>query len=103
MAPVSAWAGASCPAPPSYALLRHDEDYSYLQDPACRRASLDAIKFISLGSKDQYLTLGGELREWYEIFGNANWRVGPQDRDGYLLQRLSTYTDWHFGDGIRLF
>jgi hypothetical protein len=104
MLPVSAWAGANCPASPSYALLRQDEDYSYLRDPTCRRDFLDPVKFISLGSqKDQYLTMGGEVREWYEVFGNANWGVGPQDRDGYLLQRVSTYVDWHLGDGIRLF
>src|SRR5215467_8962715 len=104
MFPISAWAGTSCPAPPSYALLRQDEDYSYLQDPTCRRDFLDPIKFISLGSqKDQYLTLGGEVRQWYELFRNANWGVGPQDRDGYLLQRVSTYADWHLGDGVRVF
>jgi hypothetical protein len=104
MLPINAWAGTSCPAPPPYALLRQDEDYSYLQDSTCRRDSLDPIKFISLGSqKDQYLTLGGEVRQWYELFRNANWGVGPQDRDGYLLQRVSTYADWHLGDGVRVF
>jgi len=85
-------------------LLRQDEDYSYLRDVRCRRDPLDAIKFIPLGSqKDQYLTLGGEVREWYEGFRNASWGAGPQDRDGYLLQRTSAYSDWHLGDGIRLF
>jgi hypothetical protein len=65
---------------------------------------MDPIKFIPLGSqKDQYLTLGGEVREWYEIFQNAIWGVGPQDHNGYLLQRLSAYADWHLGNGIRLF
>ncbi|MCK1446755.1 alginate export family protein [Bradyrhizobium sp. 48] len=100
----SALADSICPSPPPYALLRQDEDYSYLRDPGCKRDFLDPIKFISLSpQKDQYLTLGGEVREWYEGFRNANWGVGPQDRDGYLLQRISTYSDWHLGDGIRLF
>jgi hypothetical protein len=104
MIPVSASADPTCPAPPPYALLRQDEDYSYLRDAACRRDDMDPVKFIPVGAqKDQYLTLGGEVREWYEAFQNANWGVGPQDRNGYLLQRLSGYADWHLGNGIRLF
>jgi hypothetical protein len=43
------------------------------------------------------------VRERYEAFQNANWGLGPQDKNGYLLQRISAYADWHFGDGIRLF
>jgi Alginate export len=102
MTPISAW--AACPAQPPYALLRRDEDYSYLRDAACRRDYFDPIKFIPLSAqKDQYLTLGGEVREWYEGFQNANWGFGPQDKNGYLLQRISAYADWHLGDGIRLF
>src|SRR3981081_2001622 len=86
MIPVSASAGPTCPAPPPYALLRQDEDYSYLRDAACRRDDMDPVKFIPVGAqKDQYLSLGGEVREWYEAFQNANWGVGPQDRNGYLL------------------
>ena len=43
------------------------------------------------------------MREWYEAFQNANWGLGPQDNNGYLLQRISTYADWHLGNEIRLF
>jgi hypothetical protein len=104
MVPISAWADMACPAPPPYALLRQDEDYSYLRDAKCRRDFMDPIKFIPLSTqKDQYPTLGGEVRERYEAFQNANWGLGPQDKNGYLLQRISAYADWHFGDGIRLF
>ena len=104
MAPISAWADTACPAPPPYALLRQDEDYSYLRDAKCRRDFMDPIKFIPLSTqKDQYLSLGGDVREWYEAFQNANWGFGPQDKNGYLLQRISAYADWHLGDGIRLF
>ncbi|NUU42568.1 alginate export family protein [Tardiphaga robiniae] len=104
MVATPALAQTPCPAPPSYQLLRQDEDYSYLRDTACRREPLDAIKFIPLNALgDQYLTLGGEAREWYEGFRNANWGAGPQDSNGYLLQRLSSYADLHLGNGIRLF
>ena len=56
MIPIGAWAGPACPAPPPYALLRQDEDYSYLRDTTCRRDYLDPIKFIPLNSQgDWYL------------------------------------------------
>jgi len=29
-------AQSTCPSPPEYELLRQDEDYSYLRDPACK-------------------------------------------------------------------
>ena len=32
------------------------------------------------------ITVGGEVREWYEGFRNANWGLGTQDDNGYLLQ-----------------
>lgn len=48
MVPTGAWADSSCPSPPPYALLRQDENYSYLHDVRCRRDSLDPIKFIPL-------------------------------------------------------
>jgi hypothetical protein len=59
---------------------------------------------VRLGtSDDSVLTIGGEVREWYEGFRNALWRVGPQDDNGYLLQRLSAYGDFHISRRIRFF
>ena len=55
------------PGPPPFKLLRYDENYSYLHDPARRSDYLDAIKFIPLTTNgDWYLTLGGEIRDRYE-------------------------------------
>src|SRR4051794_10489903 len=76
----------SCPKAPAYALLRQDENYSYLRTPACRTDFWDPIKYMPLNATgDRYLTIGGEIREWYEGFHNANWGEGPQDGNGYLL------------------
>ena len=98
-------AQADCPtSPPAYGLLRQDEDYRYLGNPACRDDYWDRLKYARLGSnQDTFLTLGGEIREWYEGFSNANWGFGPQDANGYLLQRLSIYSDIHAAPRIRLF
>src|SRR5712675_2796674 len=90
-----------CPIPPPYGLLRQDEDYRYLSNPACGQEYWDRLKYVPLGSnEDRFLTFGGEIREWYEGFRNASLGFGPQDDKGYLLQRLSTHelhrsrTDW---------
>jgi Alginate export len=91
-----------CSPPSEYALLRQDEDYSELKNPACRQDFWDPLKFIPFGLNG-YLTIGGEAREWYEGFRNANWGRGPQDHNGYLLQRLSLYGDWHISSRVRFF
>jgi hypothetical protein len=101
---ISLQAQSTCPNPPEYQLLRQDEDYSYLRDPACRRDRWDYLKYVRLGSSgDSFLTIGGEAREWYEGFRNALWSVGPQDDNGYLLQRLTAYGDFRVSRRIRFF
>jgi hypothetical protein len=93
--------GAS--APPPFQIVRHDEDYSYLSDPARRADALDPIKYISLSSSrpDVYLSIGGELRERVEIFDNANWL--PLPTDTFLLQRYMLSADLHLGSRVRFF
>jgi hypothetical protein len=93
-----------CSPPSAYALLRQDEDYSYLRDRACYQDFWDPVKFIPFNSeRNRYLTIGGEVQQWYEGFRNANWGAGPQDHNGYLLQRISLYSDWHFSRRVRFF
>jgi alginate export protein len=99
------FAQTECPTrPPTYQLLRQDEDYRYLGNPACRDDYWDRAKYVPLGSNaDTSFTLGGEIREWYEGYRNASWGSGPQDTNGYLLQRLSIYGDIHAAPRVRLF
>src|SRR5258705_17076 len=101
----SVFAQSACPdIPPPYGLLRQDEDYRYLSNPACGQEYWDRLKYVPLGSnEDRFLTFGGEIREWYEGFRNVSWGFGPQDDNGYLLQRLSTYLDIHPAPRIRFF
>ena len=94
----------STPAPPAFKKLRYDESYEYLRDPSRRADYLDAIKFIPFNTNgDWYLTLGGEIRERYEYYHNNLWGRGPQDQDGYLLQRFMGHADAHFGEYFRFF
>src|SRR6185369_967733 len=65
---------------------------------------LDPIKFIPFNTNGtSYLTLGGEIRERYEYFHNSSWGRGPQDDDGYLLQRYMVHADAHLSDFFRVF
>ncbi len=90
--------------PPAYKLSRQDEDWSPLRDPALRTDSLDTLKFIPLTHDGlSWITLGGEIRERYEYFDNANWGKGPQDSNGYLLQRFLLSADAHASEYLRLF
>lgn len=89
---------------PVYRLLRPDEDWSALRDPAVPTDGLDALKFIPLNQTGSaWLTLGGEARERYEYFENASWGAGPQDEDGYFLHRFMLHADAHLGGCFRVF
>lgn len=90
--------------PPKLTVLRYDEDYSYLKDPALRRDPWDPLKFIALiRDRSSYVSIGGELRGRYEYFSEVSWGAGPRDANGHWLQRAMLHTDWHLGRHMRLF
>lgn len=95
------WAHGS----PAYVFknLRYDEDWSYLADPQKRTASFDRFKYISLGKKGWYLSIGGEIRERYEYLPNEFWGEEPKDTNGFFLQRYMLHADVHFGSRARIF
>lgn len=88
----------------SYKLLREDEDWSFLRDPALRQDFWDPIKYIRLrgGSDDWFMTIGGEAREVWEQIGNDNWGQQPY-MNGYLNERYMLYFDAHYGKHVRTF
>jgi hypothetical protein len=90
------------PAAPVYSIVRWDEDYSYLKDPANRSDTFDPIKYIPLGG-ESYLSLGGSARYRYEYFNNNNFGAGPQDNDGYHLTRFLAHADLHLNPNLRFF
>jgi hypothetical protein len=49
------------------------------------------------------LSLGGEGRLRYEYFKQFNFGAGPQDGNGYLLQRYLLHADSHFSKRVRVF
>src|SRR5215813_15065647 len=68
--------------PPAYKnVLRFDEDYSCLTNPANRTDFFDPIKYIPLrrDAPDWYLTLGGEVRERFEGVYDPGFGIGGQN------------------------
>lgn len=85
-------------------MVRYDEDYRYLSDLTNRTDFFDPIKYIPLDKRGNwYASFGGEMRERYEYYENYNWGLGPQDPNGYLLQRYLLSGDLHYGDTFRAF
>ena len=77
---------------PDYQVDRSEEDWSGL----CRQANgsddfWDLLKCIGLGRPLWYVSFGAELRGSYgsyEVYRNYNWGSGPQDGNGYYLNRF---------------
>ncbi len=94
------------PRPPPYTLLRFNEDYRYLSDPARRTDLFDPLKYIPLNPRDpnSYLSFGGEIRERYEHFTNPGFGTfGAPGHDDYLLQRITLDADFHLNANVRVF
>ena len=98
--------GAEIPlTPPAYKMLRFDEDYSCLTNPANRTDWFDPVKYIPLQVDDPlwYLSFGGELRERFEGNYDPNFGIRGLGSDSYLLQRVTMLTDVHLGERVRFF
>lgn len=88
---------------PGYQPFRYDEDWSFLADASKRKDWLDSVKFLSLAHPGWYITLGGEIRERYELLDQPVFGIGPTDTTGYLLQRYLLSSDFHLGSRFRFF
>ncbi len=92
------------PGRPFIGLLRYDEDWGFLKDPANRTEFWDPLKYIYLGKPDWYLSLGAETRQRYEIYNNFPFDPrAPSDDDGYYLMRYMLHGDLHLGEHVRVF
>src|SRR5713101_7887535 len=95
---------SALPSPSPYQSLRFEEDYRFLRDPAPRTDLWDPLKYLALRDAEAwYVSLGGEARLRYEYFNHSLWGQGPQDHDGYVLQRYMLHADVHLGPYVRIF
>jgi hypothetical protein len=85
-----------------YHLLREDDDWSFLADPAERQEFWDPVKYIRLrpDRNDWFLSIGGEAREVWEQIGNDNWGQQPF-MNAYFNERYMLYFDVHYGKHVR--
>lgn len=89
---------------PAYQLDRSEEDWSGLCSHAIKRDDLwDPLKCVELRRPSWYASFGAELRASYEVYRHYNWGSGPQDRNGYYLNRLIGHADFHLGPSVRIF
>src|SRR5260370_31700956 len=88
----------------SYHLLREDDEWSFLADPAQRQEFWDPIKYVRLrpGRNDWFLSMGGEAREVWEQIGNDNWGQQPF-LNGNLNERYMLYLVIQYGKHVRSF
>ncbi len=88
----------------SIKLLREDEDWSFLANPANRQDFWDPVKYIRLrsGRNDWFMTISGEAREVWEQIGNDYWGQSPY-WNGYLNERYMLGFDIHYGKHVRTF
>lgn len=103
-AAVRAQSSPEAGAIPAFKSMRYDEDYRFLRNATAPGDAFDRLKFIPLPfSPESFLTLGGEIRERYEVFHHSLWGQGPQDSNGYVLQRYMLHADFVLNDRVRVF
>ncbi len=89
---------------PPFSPFPQEQNWLFLQDPFKRVDWLDPLKYIPLSHSDNvYLSLGGEFRAEYERTDSTLFGRGPQDSNGYYLQRLLPHLDLHLGSHFRIF
>src|ERR1700704_4682694 len=99
---ISAQSDPAMAAPALYPLPRDREDWSRLRDPAVRTDIWDPLKFIPVGGGAPFLSLGGEIRDVYERFGNQSFGLSAPDPGGYFLQRGLFHADLRLGAHLRV-
>lgn len=78
-------------------------NWSFLEDPSQRTDFFDPIKYIPISNGDSFLSFGLEYRIEYERYTAYNFDMGPQDQNGYLLERLLPHMDLHFTKHVRVY
>lgn len=94
----------SPPAARTYPLVRADQNWNFLENPANRTDPFDKLEYVPLspGRPDWYASIGAEVRLSNESIGNDVWGEFPYE-NSYFLQRYLFITDLHFGSRLRAF
>jgi hypothetical protein len=97
--PVGLQAQTLQPTPTGFLLDAAEEHWPTRPD------SLSALppKSLPWRSAKGTFTWGLQLRETYENYRGYYWSLGPQDRNGYFLQRVLAHADVRWNPRLRLF
>src|SRR5262249_1634081 len=76
-------AGDASPRP-SFQPFRYDEDWRSLEDSSTHIDWLDPLKYIPFGRPNWFATIGGEIRERFELLDHPGFGSGLTDRNGYF-------------------
>ncbi|MCF2496738.1 alginate export family protein [Dyadobacter sp. CY357] len=82
--------------------LRYEEDYHKFKSDSSGNP-YRKIKYIPVDTNRSYLSLGGEVRYQYFKYKDPGWGTEPEDRDGFVLNRLLVHADVHIGKQLRIF
>jgi hypothetical protein len=79
---------------------RWEEDWSVLADPRVPREPFDSLKYISLSVYDPktYLSFGANLRERFEGQDAANFGIGTNRNQNYVISRSEAHADLRIAD-----
>src|SRR5271154_1371822 len=92
------------PARPPLNPFPAEQNWSFLADSSKPTDYFDPVKYIAFGENPQlYLSLGLEYRVEYEYFDNWMFGAGPQDHNGYVMNRAMPHFDFHAGRYFRVF
>jgi hypothetical protein len=92
------------PARPHLNPFPGEQNWSFLADPSKRADFFDPVKYVAFDNNPQtYFSLGFEYRIQYENYDNWMFGAPPQDRDGYVMNRVMPHFDFHAGSDFRLF
>lgn len=87
---------------PPLRVIRYEEDWSFLEQPARRTDPFDRFKWIRL-APDLHFSFGGETRQRLESFRNEDWSAGNSGFDPFLLQRYMVHGEVRWRGRVRLF
>ena len=91
------------PARPGFAILRADEDWRFLADPAVPRLPFDRWKHLPLDKAGRtVLTLGLDLRLGAENYWDENWGA-PAGSDFVFDVRINPHASLRLGDRLRVY
>jgi hypothetical protein len=91
------------PQRPQIQDLRYNEDWSHIDEVPGPADFWDPIKYIKLGDGGWYTSLGGEIRQRYDNWHQANFGYTPAEWLNSSLQRYMFHADTHFGPHVRAF